>query len=130
MPRRRRSTWKKLTLLALFAAGATGTVAIADTSGSLSAGALALYSFALDLPPAPDLTGPQTPATAVFTAAPVERCTRYESLRIAAAQGMRQGRVEEAGPYMQVIGRVGGDAVRMTIEGAADRCRILRVDAL
>jgi len=106
MSRKRRTNWKRLSTIALVAAGATATVAIAQTAGGLGGAG-----------------GPVRQAE--------ERCTRFASLSLAAGQGIRQGRVEQvANGRMVVVGRLKGTAVKMTLENEVGDCRIVRIETL
>ena len=105
MSRKRRTSWKGLSTIALVVAGATVTVAIAQTAGGLGG-----------------VGSPDRQA---------EGCTRFASLSLAASEGIRQGRVEQvANDRMVVIGRLKGTAVRMTLENGSTVCRIVRIDRL
>lgn len=105
MTRKRRTRWKGLATLALVAAGATVTVAIAQTAGGMGGAG------------SPDRQA--------------EWCTRYVSLGLAASEGIRQGRAEQvANDRMVVFGRLKGASVKMTLENAADACRVVRIDML
>ncbi|MCO5163203.1 MAG: hypothetical protein M9939_18875 [Mesorhizobium sp.] len=105
MTRKRRMRWKGLAVTALVAAGATATVAIAQTAGGMGGAG-----------------GPDRRA---------EWCTRYVSLGLAASEGIRQGRAEQvANDRMVVFGRLRGASVKMTLENAADACRVVRIEML
>lgn len=105
MARTRRKRWKGLATLALVAAGATVTVAIAQTAGGLGGAG-----------------GRDRQA---------EWCTRYASLSLAAAQGIRQGRVEQvANERMVVFGTLRGSNVKLTLENAAGACLVVGIDTL
>jgi hypothetical protein len=105
MTRRRRKRLKALATAALVVAGATASVAIAQTAAGLA--------------------GRPAPAPRA------EWCTRFASLSLAAAQNIRQGRVEQvANDRMVVVGRRTGAVVKLTLENATDTCRIVRIESL
>lgn len=105
LARLRRKRWKRLASAALVAAGATATVAIAQTASVMGSGGAPVQQ--------------------------VQTCSRFAAISVAAGHGIRQGRVDiDASRRPLVVGILKGVAVRMTLDGSGGTCRIVSIDTL